>query len=125
MSAATELDAFLRDGEVVEAIVFGPWGWGNASSNGQAWEFGYGEPGEDTNDPPVPFAKRGVVLAYDEARPMMQTWEFEGGHGAPDCYAVRIWTNQRIIWVTQYDGATGLDSAERNPGPCMPDMPGG
>ncbi|HEX8106676.1 MAG TPA: hypothetical protein VF516_03060, partial [Kofleriaceae bacterium] len=85
------------------------------------WEVGYSEP-----DPtPVPTDKRGIVLTLEEAAPMMESWAFYGGFGAPDCYAVRIWTNKRVIWVTQYDGATSLDSALRHPSPCVPDMPGG
>ena len=55
----------------------------------------------------------------------MQGWSFNGGYGSPACYAVRVWTNLRVFWVTQYDGATCLDSARRNPSDEMPDMPGG
>jgi len=110
MSAYAELRKFLDKGETVEAIVFGDWGWG-----------GYDEP-----DPaPVPVEKRGKVLTLRQARPYMQSWSFFGGFGAPSCYAVRVWTNKRVIWVTQYDGATGLDSSLRNPEECKPDMPGG
>lgn len=109
-TAYEELKEALQPDEVVEAIVFGEWGWG-----------GYSEP----ENKPVPEDKRGVVLTLEDARPMMQTWAFYGGHGAPDCYATNIWTNQRILWVTQYDGATGLDSAPRNPKAGKPDMPGG
>ncbi len=109
-NAISELEEFLNDGEFVEAVVFGAWGWG-----------GYGEP----DPPPVPVDRQGVVLSFDEAKQYMGSWCFYGGYGAPDCYAVNIWTNQRIIWVTQYDGATGLDSAPRNPVATIPDMPGG
>jgi len=122
MSAWTELQQELEPGETVEAIVFGAWGWGHAPSlYGAEWEPGYGEP----NPPPVPFEKRGVVLTAEEAEPLMESWGFSGGYGAPDCYAVRIWTDRRIFWVTQYDGATRLDSAMRHPFAHMPDMPGG
>lgn len=121
MNAWQELKKYLEPGETVEAIVFGPWGWGSAPTEGEAWEPGYGEP----EPPPVPFEKRGIVLKPEEAEPFMQTWKFSGGYGSPECYAVRIWTDRRILWVTQYDGATGLDSSMRNPFAHMPDMPGG
>ena len=120
-TAWSELVSEMQEGERVEAIVFGAWGWGSAPGDGNAWELGYGEP----EPPPVPFEKRGIILTADEARPMMQTWVFSGGYGAPACYAVRVWTNKRIMWVTQYDGSTGLDSTERNPIAHIPDMPGG
>src|SRR5690554_149073 len=107
MAAYDELLEFLNDGEQVEAIVFGPWGWGNAPASDEAWERGYGEP----DDVPVPFDMRGKVLSLEDAAPFMQQWDFNGGFGAPACYATYIWTDRRVIWVTQYDGSTGLDSA--------------
>lgn len=110
MNAWDDLQEYLKENETVEAVVFGAWGFD-----------GYKEP----NPPPVAKSKRGVVLSPTEAMPMMDGWSFNGGYGAPECYAVRIWTSTRIIWVTQYDGATSLDSSLRNPQNCDPDMPGG
>lgn len=110
MDAYKDLLDFLEEGENIECIVFGPWGWD-----------GYGEP----DDAPVPKDAQGRMMTADEARPMMEGWSFNGGYGAPDCYAVYVWTDKRVIWVTQYDGATGLDSAPRNPSDTIPDMPGG
>lgn len=112
MNAYDELMEFLEDGEAVDAVVFGDWGWG--------WD-GCGELGKEY----VPNEKRGRILSLEAARPLMDGWSFEGGFGAPECYAVYIWTNRRVIWVTQYDGSTRLDSAPRNPSPVMPYMPGG
>lgn len=110
MNAYNDLLVELEGDEEVEGIVFGEWGWGN-----------YGQP-----DPPlVPIEKQGIAMSLDEAIPLMEGWSFNGGFGAPDCYAAYIWTNKRVLWVTQYDGATRLDSAPRNPCNCIPDMPGG
>ena len=111
MSAYRELLNHLEEGEIVESIIFGEWGW-----------FGYGEP----IPPPVPNGMMGKPLSLDEARPLMQGWKIYGGYGAPECYAIRVWTNTRILWVTQYDGATGIDDSPRNPlDDYIPDMPGG
>lgn len=121
MSAYDELIAFLEEGETVDAVVFGPWGWGSAPASGGEWEADYGEP----DPPPVPFERRGQPMTLEEAAPMMESWRFYGGFGAPECYAVYVWTNRRVIWVTQYDGATSLNAAPRHPTPVMPDMPGG
>ncbi len=109
-SALSQLQEFLEDGEIIEALCFGKWGWG-----------GFEEPEPN----PVPLIMKGKILSLDEAAPMMKTWSFYGGYGSPDCYAVNVWTNKRIIWVTQYDGATNLNSAFRNPTEGLPDMPGG
>lgn len=110
-SAYAELMKELEAGEKVEGIVFGKYGWGGF--------------GEDEISDPIPQDKIGKLMTLDEARPYMQSWSFIGGFGSPDCYATYIWTNKRILWVTQYDGSTCLDSAPRNPVDCIPDMPGG
>jgi len=68
---------------------------------------------------------RRKVLTLEQAKPYMKGWSFNNGYGAPECYAVRIWTNLRVFWVTQYDGATQLNNTLRNPVDCVPDMPGG
>lgn len=111
LDAYKDLMKFLNKNEIVEGIVFGEYGWG-----------GYGE-NECKN--PIPKEMKGVVLTLERAKPLMNGWSFNCGHGSPECYATYIWTNQRVIWVTQYDGATTLDSAPRSPKNCIPEMPGG
>lgn len=122
MNAYQELKELFEPGEHLVAVVFGPWGWGGPPPHPEdPWKPGYDEP----DPPPVPFALRGKVLSPQEAEPLMEGWSFNGGHGAPKCYAVHAWTNKRVYWVTQYDGATRLNSALRDPTDEMPDMPGG
>jgi len=111
LNAYKDLLNELEDGEVVEAVVFGEYGWS-----------GYNEEGCDN---PVPKEKQGVLLTLEQAKPLMDGWSYDGGYGSPECYATYVWTNQRLIWVTQYDGSTCLDSAPRNPTACIPSMPGG
>ncbi len=111
MSNAYEnLKETLEKDEVIEGISFGGWGWG-----------GYRE----SNPPLVPKDKQGVVLSEDEAKPLMVGWELYSGHGAPLAYALYVWTNKRVMWLTQYDGATSLDSMPRHPSNCEVHMPGG
>ena len=55
----------------------------------------------------------------------MEGWSFLGGHGSPECYAAYIYTNQRVIFVCQYDGLTSLEGIPARPIACMPTMPGG
>ena len=109
LNAYDDLMKFLEKDEVVENIIFGDYGWS-----------GFGED--------VKFIKRNQknkLMTIDEAKPLMNGWSFDGGFGSPDCYATYIWTNKRVIWVTQYDGSTNLDSMPRNPIACKPDMLGG
>ena len=120
-NALNDLDTTLQKGERAEGIVFGAWGWGSLPKKGEKFEPGYQEP----KPPPVPANKRGKLLTLKEAAPYMKDWSFFGGFGCPRCYAAYIWTNKRVLWVTEYDGSTSLDSAPRNPGRCGPVMPGG
>lgn len=120
MSAYKELIEYLDSDENVEGIVFGAWGWGSIVAD--KFTPGFGEP----NDPlPVPADLRGKVLTLKQAKKYMATWSFDNGFGSPECYATCVWTNKRVIWVTQYDGSTGLDSMPRNPVNFIPYMPGG
>lgn len=110
MNAYKSLCKNLDKDEKVEAIIFGPYGWS-----------GYNEP----ESKPIPKDKQEILMTLEEAKPYMQGWDIYGDHGAPSAYAMYIWTNKRVLWITQYDGATNLDSMPRNPTVCIPDMPGG
>ncbi len=102
--------------EAIEAIVIGPFGWGSDMDDTDA----YGEERVERKAKP----KRGVVLTWAEARPMLD-YEYSTGYGAPECDAIWAWTPSRVLFVSQYDGATGLESMPRNPVDGKPDMPGG
>lgn len=109
-NAYSELMEYLNKDELVEAIIFGEWGWE-----------GYNEPTPNI----VNHNLFGEILSIDEAKPLLERFSFLGGFGSPNCYAVRIFTNQRIIWVTQYDGSTTLDGTIIKPTKgYIPDMPG-
>lgn len=115
-NALADLSGFLEEDEAVEAVVFGPWGWGNVPHEGEDWTPGFGE---QEDYPPVPYDVRGKLLTPETAFAYMDGWSFDGG--STECYATCIWTNKRVIWST----ATGLDSMPRNPVDIMPHMPGG
>lgn len=106
-SALKDLLNFLEEGEEVQAVVFGDWGWGNYEDVGL-----------------VPKERRGKVLSPQEAQCYMEGWSFNGGHGSPECYAAYIYTDQRLIFPSQYDGATNLEGMPLRPTECMPTMPG-
>lgn len=88
-------------GEVPEAVVFGPWGWG-------------GYPRKD--DVYVPDEDRGEVLAASVARPYLEEgWSFRGGYRAADSYAVFAWSENYVAFVSEYDGSTRLRVIPRDP----------
>lgn len=108
-NAYEELVEALSEGERVEAVVFGDYGWS-----------GFKQPPSE-----IPEELRGKPLTLEEAKPYMRDWSFCGGHGSPDCWMVYIWTNTNIYFVQEYDGATSLVSIPRNPCECIPDSVGG
>ncbi len=92
--------------EPIKAVVIGKMGWGNES---------------------VPNSEKqplGVILTWKEAKKWLN-YEFSSDYGAPECNAIYAWTKTRVIFVSQYDGATRINSIPRNPTPTMPYMPGG
>ena len=103
------LQAFLqiRAGETLEAIAF-----------------------SDPDDFAVSIPKTLLdrILKPEEAAAHMNSWSLLGGHGNVKSYAMAAWTNQRFIWVTQYDGSTSLHSAPLQPPlfgqPFRCEMPG-
>jgi hypothetical protein len=112
MSAYDELIEALQPGEQVEAVLFGHW-------DDSDWDESPVEPGG------VPREMRGVLLTLEQARPLMQSWNIRGGYGCAECYALNVWTDRRVLFITQYDGATTLDYVPRNPTACIPAIFGG
>ena len=108
-NAYEELIAELHPDEIVEAIVFGAW-------EGEMWG--------DLAKPPVSNTHQCHIMTLKEAEPIMQNWHLNTGFGGADCYATYVWTNQRVFWVHEYDGSTGLRSMPRNPVHCKPVMSG-
>jgi len=108
MNAYEELLKFLQPNEKVSYVVFGEFGWGDH----------YNEP----TPYPIPEDKQCVLLTLEEAKPLMDGWQFDGGFGAAECYPVHIWTNERVIFVAEYDGSTCLTSVPRNPTAEEPHM---
>jgi hypothetical protein len=114
MNAYKNLIDFLREDEHVINIVFGDYGQNNIG-----FEF------EDYDSLPIKKELKGKLLTLEEAKPLMESWSFCKGFGTVECYAVYIWTNKRVIWVSQYDGSTWLSSAPRDPIVCIPKISGG
>lgn len=94
----------------IEAVVIGEMGWGDY--------------GDDPEHDRVAKEHQGKILNWNEAKEFLN-YEFDDGFGAPECNAVYVWTNNKILLISQYDGATNLYSIPRNPIECEPHMPGG
>ena len=94
----------------IEAVVIGELGWGD-----------YGK----ENIPNYDKQPRQTILTWKEAKSWLD-YEFDSGYGSPMCNAIYVWTKNKILFISQYDGATSLNSIPRNPtDEIMPTMPGG
>lgn len=69
-------------------------------------------------------ARFGVLLSWGEAQPMLD-YEYDTGYGGVDCDPVYAWTPTRVLFVSQYDGATRVEAIPREPVGLEAEMPGG
>lgn len=53
-------------------------------------------------------------VSWAEARPVLD-YLFDAGYGGQDCHDIWAWTPTRVLFVHEYDGATCVASAPRNP----------
>lgn len=96
--------------ETVEAIVVGDWGQSYETTN---WE------DNDWLDHPIPNEIRGVPCQWSDVHQLLN-YEWDDGFGGMSCHALWIWTPTRIIFISEYDGATNIESLPRNPQPGHP-----
>lgn len=94
--------------EPIIACVIGDYGWGWADSE------------ENVAVKDV----KGKVVSWDEAKKYLD-YEFDNGYGGENCHAVFAWTENWMIFISQYDGSTRCNTIPRNPVDCIPHMPGG
>lgn len=81
----------------------------------------------------IPNEVKGAVLDWETARPYLDyeydtgdvDYDYDTGDGEPGCHAITAWTENRVIFVSQYDGATNVCSLPRHPVRMQPYMPGG
>jgi hypothetical protein len=83
--------------EPIIAIAVGPtrgWSWGDETDH-------------SLGNKPVSWLEAFPVLNY----------HFDAGFGGQDCHDIWAWTPTRVLFVHEYDGATGVASAPRFPIP--------
>lgn len=118
----------VADGEPIIGICIGAYGWGSFYSEEELKKYPRmrNEPAYREEECPsqIPWDKRGRVLTWDEARPLLD-YAYDTGYGAPACHAITAWTTNKIITVVQYDGSTHIVSDLRNPHDHIPGMAGG
>lgn len=76
-------------------------------------ETGLGDYGSDA----VPLYSeqpKGKVLDWETAKKYLN-YEYDSGMGAFGCNAIYVWTDTKVLFVSQYDGATSICSIPRNP----------
>lgn len=78
-----------------------------APKRGSAWRGD--EPDHELGQNPV---------AWDVAKPVLD-YTYDDGFGGQDCHDFWAWTETRVLFVHEYDGATSIASAPRNPSPFV------
>ena len=96
-------------GELIVGAVIGVMDWGDYHSD---------------KVPQYELQPKNKLLSWEEALPLLD-YEYNTSYGAPECNAVYVWTENNVIFVSQYDGATSLHAIPRNPKDAAPEMPGG
>ena len=96
-----------EESEIV-AVVIGKMGWDDFGKEGV---------------PQYDSQPKGVILKWEEAKPWLN-YEFDSGYGSPECNSIYVWTQNKILFIVEYDGSTSMYSVPRNPVNCMPEMPG-
>ena len=72
-------------------------------------------------DEPKNVPRRGVMLTWNEAFPYLD-YEYDNGFGTAECHAITAWTTTKVIFVSEYDGATCVVSIPRHPTKHEPAM---
>lgn len=103
----------------------------NLRTSLEALEAGFGEPIEamvvgqhdDVRYCEEPKPDEGVVLTREDGLKKVDQ-EYDNGYGGAECFPFYAWTASRVFWVAEYDGATGIAWAPRNPVAIMPEFSG-
>lgn len=64
-----------------------------------------------------------IILLRDDGLKKLDQ-EFNCGYGGADCYPMYAWTKNRVFFIHEYDGATGLSYVPRSPMPIEPQFSG-
>ncbi len=97
------------NGEEILGVVIGEMGWG---------DYGCEVVPKYAQQP------KNTLISWDVAKEFLD-YEFSGGFGHPECNAIYAWTPNNVLFISQYDGSTNLESVPRHPIDCTPIMPGG
>ena len=105
MHAKQEILKMLAEGEVVEGVVIGA-KCGCYSD--------YDDDDEEYGEPAAP------VLTWDEAGPQLQLFSGVGGFGSYGGRKTYVWTNTRVLFISEYDGSSCWNDVPRDPAACVP-----
>ena len=56
----------------------------------------------------------GRILLWEKVRPHLN-YEYDAGYGSQDCHDITAWTENRVLFVHEYDGSTYIRTVDRNP----------
>jgi hypothetical protein len=67
----------------------------------------------DRYDEPKP-AWVGKLISWEKAKKILN-YDYDNGYGGADCHPAYVWTEDKVMFVSEYDGATAVSFVPRNP----------
>ncbi len=95
------IEAETKNGEMIEAIVVG-------RHDNEKWD-GDAKADED------------IILSREDGLKKLDV-NYDSGYGGADCFPMLAWSRNRIYFISEYDGATSLNSVPRHPVACTPEF---
>lgn len=108
---AQTIEAIAGSADDLESIIIGPYGWD--------WD-----DEEDSGPIPIPKELKNIPISWEIARTYLD-YKWDTGYGSPSCHAFYAYTKDKIIFVSTYDGSTGIEWIPRYPCDTKPEMFGG
>lgn len=62
---------------------------------------------------------KGEILIWDESKKLLD-FEYDSGFGSVDGPAIFAWSENYVVFSSEYDGAQDFVAIPRNPTNCMP-----
>lgn len=79
----------------------------------------YGGYYNDDGNKAIPKEFIGKPVCFGDVREYFD-YEYDDGFGGTECHAIYLYTQNFIVFVSEYDGATSVDCIPRNPIECTP-----
>lgn len=100
-------------------VVVGGFGWDPEGPDEEAYRWD-----RDGQRKPIPLELKLTVQPWDTVRPYLD-YVHRSDFGSPEVHAIYAWSEDRIVFVSTYDGSTAVEWIPRHPTDITPETFGG